>query len=185
MNYFINVMMQFHTGMLSYPNFASIQFKFEPNVHLLAYLAELENADFRIMVQLRDPKSSIGSVLRRFDAKNSKESLDYIRRFKISQMHLYQQLKALDPSFYVCVQYENIKEEAYNVDTIFADVNNYSFGDAVNEIFNEPAHKPVVGKSIDDRFIKAEDVTRLSNEMGEAMRDIYLDLQKLCDRNKK
>lgn len=176
--------MQFHTGMLSYPNFASTQNKYEPNVHILAYLAEQENADFRIIVQLRDPQASISSVLRRFDAKNN-QYLDYIRRFNISQMHLYQQLKALDPSFYVCVQYENIKEEAYDVETIFASVDNYSFGSAVNEIFNEPAHKPLVGKSMSKRLIKTQDISRLSAEMGAAMRDVYLNIQDLCNRRKR
>lgn len=123
------------SGMMSYPNFATRQSSFEPNVHILAFLAELCDVDFRVMVLLRDPESVIKSLWRRFGDVFDRSDVTP-ERFAIQQGYLLRQLQGLDRHFFSCVRYENVTSDAFVADReILSTSGMYSLGEAVKKVY--------------------------------------------------
>jgi len=105
------------TSMTSYPNFFTSQHQYEPNLHILAKIAELASVDYRVLVMVRDPVYSIVSVFNRFLKQSSyKQILKYIDAFALSQRHLLRQIGSVDKLFYTCIEYENFGNQSKSVE---------------------------------------------------------------------
>ncbi len=125
--------------MMSYPNFAPFQKIYEPNVHILAFLAEFVQTDFRVMVLLRNPIASIKSVWRRFGKQLNLNNVTP-ERFATQQDYLLRQLEALDRSFFSCVRYENVTVDTYAMEKeILSTTSTYSMGDVMKRIYRKPS----------------------------------------------
>lgn len=88
------------TGFLSYPNRYPDDLPYEPDLNVLAALAEMSHADLRILVLLRHPVNSVISILKSYYGSNKKShnSIEhYVDVFAKSQHYLLLQLIATDP----------------------------------------------------------------------------------------
>lgn len=158
---------------MSYPNFATRQNSYEPNVHILAFLAELSSVDFRVMVLLRDPVMAVKSLWRRFGGpfNNNKVTPE---RFATQQDYLLRQLQGLDSSFFSCVRYENVTSDAFVVDReILSTGGNYSLGEAVIRVHRKP--------SSSQNTTRGPHQFKLNSKTIAWMQGTYKELLKLCN----
>lgn len=91
-------------GMMSYPNFGgSLKPVRHPDVALLATLAEDAGVDLRVVAIIRDPVKVMVSttVNRHFNGFALQ-----VRILRDNQMVMLQQLREIDPRFFVCHDYD-------------------------------------------------------------------------------
>jgi len=93
-----------NVGMLSYPNLGGVNKAINhPDLFLLAYLAEKNGLDFRVLVLQRDAKEILASTLKRGfgGAQEPRILLD-------NAASLFAQLRLLDHKFYRCLPYKTL-----------------------------------------------------------------------------
>lgn len=96
------------TGLLSYPNMYTDDLPYEPNLNVLASLAEKSDADLRVLVLLRHPVNSMISILKSYfgtDRKTIHGIEHYVDVFTTSQRYLLAQLEATDPGIHIFIIY--------------------------------------------------------------------------------
>ena len=102
----VNARAEVRSGMLSYPNFVGplrdIQ---NPDLHVLAAVAEAADLDLRVLVIQRPAADSWRSFHDRFYSPQS------LMGMANSAAELYSQLHQVHPSFYFCVKYQALKTE--------------------------------------------------------------------------
>lgn len=143
------------TGMISYPNFFVTQHKHEPNMNILAKVAELAGVDYRVVIMIRDPVKSMLSVLNRFlKEATHQQFLQYIDVFASSQMHLLRQIASTDEAFYTCVEYEKFDVHAKNIENRIFNLpaTNWSFYKIAAENYHPQNKAPIV--DLDRNFTK-------------------------------
>lgn len=95
-----------HVGQLSYPNFGGpLRNLHNPDLHVLAAIAEAARIDLRILVLQRPASEMYRSIVRRFNAKPS-DLIDMATAASV----LLTQLHQVDSSFYTCMSYQDFQD---------------------------------------------------------------------------
>lgn len=90
-------------GMLSYPNYDGVNRNLHnPDLHILAAIAESAGIDLRLLVLQRSAKELYESVIDRFTLPTP------LMGMANSATNLFSQLYRIDPAFYSCVPYHDV-----------------------------------------------------------------------------
>jgi hypothetical protein len=95
-----------HVGQLSYPNFEGpLRNLHNPDLHVLAAIAEAAGIDFRVLVLQRSADEMYKSFQRRFHSHSGRTLMSITN----SAATLFTQLHRIDSSFYMCAPYNEMK----------------------------------------------------------------------------
>ena len=130
------------TGMLSYPNYAGPSER-TPDVAKLVKAMRRSEANFKVVVLIRDALSIICScsIKRNFRPWN-----EQAQRLRAAALDLVAQLRHLDASEYICLDYNGIAggSSVETLDNFLYDggAPDTSIGKKMKQIFNKPRYQP-------------------------------------------